>query len=267
MLSTTTAAEWAAAYAAGGALVFPLHTPVDGECDCRRRGCEHAGKHPRTLHGHRDAATDPDTVARWWSMWPTANIGVRPAPGHVVLDVDPRNGGDQQLAAMQQRYGQLPTTRTAITGSGGLHLWFRLTGDIVGELAPGIDVKTHAGYLVAPPSVHVCGGTYTWSDTGPIVEAPTYLAALLQRPERPPRALSARATVTPAVIEGLVRTVRTAPTGKRNDLLFWGCLRATQKGINLDPLVTAAIENGLSAREAEATAASAANAATKSGVG
>ncbi|WP_250548738.1 bifunctional DNA primase/polymerase [Pseudonocardia sp. H11422] len=245
-------------YAAGGAAVIPLHSPTDAGCSCRGRDCRNIGKHPRTLAGKDDATTDPETIARWWGMWPDANIGIRPTPGLVVVDIDPRNGGDVQFDAMQQRYGQLPRTRTARTGSGGGHLWFRLCGDLRGQLAPGIDIKTSAGYVVAPPSLHASGGVYTWTDAGPIAPAPEFLAALLVRPAR--AAAPSNGRVTPAVVEGLVRVVREASPGERNRRLYWAAARAHEKGIDPTPLIEAAIDAGLPQREAERTVDSAANA-------
>lgn len=245
-------------YARGGALVLPLHTPTADGCSCRRRDCAHVGKHPRTMRGLHDATADLDTVSGWWGLWPTANIGVRAHLGQTVLDVDPRHGGDPQLAAMQDRHAPLPATRTARTGGGGLHLWFLCHGEVRGELAPGIDVKSNSGFLVCPPSLHESGQRYEWINEGPIVEAPEYLRSLLARPT--PVIPTGTRTVTPAVAAGLVRTVAEAPPGTRNSRLYWACSRAFEKGVDINPLVDAAVRNGLSRREAERTAASAATA-------
>lgn len=248
----------ASEYARGGAAVFPLHTPTTDGCSCRRAGCDNVGKHPRTLHGLSDATTDVDQVETWWRIWPEANIGLRPARGQVVLDIDPRHGGDVQLGAMQRLHGELPGTRTALTGGGGLHLWFHGHGELVGHLASGIDVKTHDGYLVAPPSAHGSGRLYAWSNAGPIVDAPDYLMRLLRRPRRPVAGPSR--TASPAVLAGLARVVREAQEGERNRRLYWACARAHEKGIDTGFLVDAAVERGLSRRAAERTADSAADA-------
>jgi hypothetical protein len=39
----------------------------------------------------------------------------------LVLDVDPRNGGDEALRAVQTEHAILPTTLTSRTGGGGNH--------------------------------------------------------------------------------------------------------------------------------------------------
>src|SRR5690242_12798299 len=42
-----------------------------------------------------------------------------------VLDVDPRHGGTESLAALVALYGSLPDTYIVRTPSGGLHIYFR----------------------------------------------------------------------------------------------------------------------------------------------
>jgi len=85
----------ALAYAVRGWSVFPLHT-VDpgGPCSCSSgKPCENPGKHPMTLHGHKDATRDPEEINRWWTAYPTANIGIPTGSisGFDVLDIDIRN--------------------------------------------------------------------------------------------------------------------------------------------------------------------------------
>lgn len=49
-------------------------------------------------HGWHEVTSDAPTVRRWWTAAPAANIGVACAPSAlVVVDVDPRNGGDDAL--------------------------------------------------------------------------------------------------------------------------------------------------------------------------
>jgi bifunctional DNA primase/polymerase-like protein len=108
-------------------LVFPLHTPHDGSCSCGRRGCANIGKHPRTPNGLKDATTDPELISRWRGMWPDANRGVRTGAesGIVVLDVDPRHGGDDSLHELEREHGEVPATIECLTGGGGRHIYFQ----------------------------------------------------------------------------------------------------------------------------------------------
>ena len=85
-------------YAAMNWSVIPLHTPTaENTCSCRDKDrCQNVGKHPRTQNGLKDATTDPETIARWWTQWPKANIGIECGRSSiVVLDVDVRHGGDE----------------------------------------------------------------------------------------------------------------------------------------------------------------------------
>jgi hypothetical protein len=129
----------ASAYARAGIPVLPL---IPGQ------------KHPATSHGKDDATTDLEKIERWWTRRPQCNIGVRPQHGLVVLDVDVQHGGPAFMAALLDRYGPLPSTWMARTGQGGQHIWLRCGGPFRGKLGPGVDVKSHSGYLVAPPSIH-----------------------------------------------------------------------------------------------------------------
>lgn len=154
-------------YAARGWRVFPVHTIRGGECTCGgRKGCK-PGKHPLTDHGFKDATTDSKQIRRWWAKWPEANIGIATgkASGIIVLDIDPRNGGDQALAELESQHGSLPHTVEAISGGGGRHILLQYPGYHIKSrsgLWPGIDVKADGGYFVAEPSVHESGREYAW---------------------------------------------------------------------------------------------------------
>lgn len=263
-----TMAAAALRYAAAALPVLPTHWPVGALCSCGRPDCESPGKHPLTRHGKDDATTDLDVVRAWWTRWPTANIGGRPPPDTVVLDVDPRNGGDLTLAVLVGQHGALSKTMTAQSGSGGLHYWYRHTGPSRGRLGAGLDVKTHSGYLILPPSTHVSARPYRWLTRVRIAPAPAWLAQLLNPP--PPSLLPARPASTstaasrPALV-GIVRIVLDAVPGERNGRLYWAgrrlfervsagqLTREAAEGMLLD----AATAVGLSEGEARGTVASA----------
>jgi hypothetical protein len=180
-METLTGPAMAAAYAARGWPVIPLHSPERGGCDCRTDCGKNAAKHPRTIHGVLDATNQADTVARWWRMWPGANIGIATgaASGLVVLDVDPRSGGDHSLARLLAQNGGLPETPCVRTGGGGLHYYFAHPGRAVknsaGKLGRGVDVRGDGGYIVAPPSIHISGERYVWATACAPVALPAWL--------------------------------------------------------------------------------------------
>jgi hypothetical protein len=106
--------------------------------------------------------------------------------GLLVLDVDPRHGGDDSVADLPP----LPPTREAATGGGGRHLYYRAGVKIrcsAGRLGPGLDVRGEGGYVVAPPSVHPSGQLYRWREgcglSHSMADAPTWLLErILPRP-------------------------------------------------------------------------------------
>ncbi|MGY1896155.1 bifunctional DNA primase/polymerase [Nocardia gipuzkoensis] len=192
------------------------------------------GKFPLTEHGKDDATTDARLIESWWREWPFANIGLRPPRGIVILDVDPRNGG--RVEAL----GRIPETRTAHTGSGGWHFWFRYAEPVRGKLpdADGIDVKRHTGYVVAPPSIHPdTGHRYRWVNSAPIQPLPGHLQIRVRVPDQQPIRASADAASRDS--SGLAKRVAEAQKGERNNILFWAFACAFEEGGN--PEVLAAI--------------------------
>ena len=158
----------ALSYSGRGWPVLPLHTVLDARCSCADTTCAHPGKHPRIRSGkqHAHAAVDASIIAEWWKRWPTSNVGVVTGArsGLVVLDIDPRHGGLESLHDIEEQHGPLPVMPTVITGSGGLHLYFRHPGGRVPNrvsIFPGIDLRGDGGLVVCPPSVHV-QGSYRW---------------------------------------------------------------------------------------------------------
>lgn len=255
---TADPADLIPAYLDAGIAVLPLHWPVDGRsCSCGRQ-CPTPAKHPLSVavrHGSKDATLDPGQAAEWLARWPEANWGVVPPPGVAVLDIDPRHQGDERLAELEVEFDELPATLTARTGSGGEHRWFLHDGERVrGKLADGLDVKTSAGYLVAPPSRHMSGGRYEWTVDEPIVPAPRWLALRLSPPVRYGQIRGPASTS----IDGLAVFLARAVEGERNGRLYWCCCRALDAGLGTDALVEVAVARlGCDRAEAENTAESA----------
>ena len=83
--------------------VFPLHSIGGDQCTCGNLICEHPGKHPRTVNGFKAATTNVDKLKSRWKKWPDANIGIATGgeAGILVIDVDPRHGGNESLAALE----------------------------------------------------------------------------------------------------------------------------------------------------------------------
>jgi hypothetical protein len=215
-------------------------------------------------HGYLDATTDPEQVNRWWRQQPRANIGIRPPAGVVVLDIDPRNGGDVELGRMARFRGVLPETWTAHTGSGGFHMWYcvgELAADIRGKLCTGVDIKHHDnGYVVAPPSIHPNGHPYEWMTppTGKPADAPAWLRIAVQRLAVVPFVPSGHGATGNGrySLRCLVARVAKAPEGRRNTTFYGACKDAVEQG-DFDAfeadLISAARAAGLTESEIEST--------------
>lgn len=157
-----------------GFFIVPVHRPkvdADGRviCTCKAGGdCKSIGKHPIPSAWVDAASTDQDSIKAWWIKFRDPNAGVVTGKrsGVVVLDIDPRHGGDETLDDLQAKHGRLPETALVITGSGGSHFYFRhpgveiKNGTNVG--GSGVDFRGDGGFVVSPGSLHVSGCYYDW---------------------------------------------------------------------------------------------------------
>lgn len=168
--------ETALAYGALGWEVFPL-----GHCSKFPLVPKSQGG-----RGHLDATSDEQQIRSWWERNPQSNIGGRVPIGLAVVDVDPRHGGHLQLEALEREHGHLPVTLTARSGrcDGGRHLWCQHPGgDVTGRRLPnGLDLKTHDGYMVLPPSLHPDSWQpYSWLDASiPPAPMPDWLKDVIR---------------------------------------------------------------------------------------
>ncbi|MGO9885159.1 MAG: bifunctional DNA primase/polymerase [Solirubrobacteraceae bacterium] len=174
-------------YADRGWPVFPTHTPVHGRCSCGRPSCDKPGKHPRTRNGLSDATTDGQTITRWFTAWPEANVAVTTgAPaGIVVLDVDGDNGAES-LRALERQHGALPRTASIVTPRGGQHYYFAHPGEevpnSVSKLGADLDIRGDGGYVLVPPSTGPSGRKYEPDDRCAIAPVPDWLQKAVRRP-------------------------------------------------------------------------------------
>lgn len=184
---------YALSYAKRGYPVFPLHQALGGmSCSCQSQ-CGNPGKHPRTRRGLKDATTDTAQINAWWTETPDAPIGIvcGDAQDLLVVDIDPRNGGNETWERLQQEHGPIATVRVK-TGGGGEHLYLRAPKVPVksrgNALGPGVDISSNGHYIVAPPSLHASGERYEFlpeaglADITP-AECPDWIVDLANRPK------------------------------------------------------------------------------------
>lgn len=182
---------YAIRYAKSGIGVFPIWEPFGSVCTCGNPDCGSPAKHPiETLvpHGCLDATTNEETIRKWWSKHPTANIGISCGKTLFVVDIDPKHGGSESFKVLVEKNGQLPACASVNTGGGGKHYYLKVNGTpIKGRigLRPGIDIKSTGGYVVAPPSKHVSGKRYEFvPGKAPIADPPDWLVKLINEEEK-----------------------------------------------------------------------------------
>ncbi|BDW98410.1 phage/plasmid primase, P4 family [Maricaulis maris] len=102
----------------------------------------------------------------------------------IVVDVD-GDEGRLSLTRLEEQIGALPRSVIQISGSGGLHIFFRLDASNAAQLMtkhpdfPKIDFKAGPGHiLVMAPSLHPSGNRYELQ--GSLADAPAAPAALLE---------------------------------------------------------------------------------------
>ena len=187
-----------ASYLDAGFKVLPVHSCVQSVCTCGRPNCSSPGKHPATGRGLYDATDDLEQITRWQEREPRWNWAVAVPGQYLILDVDPRNGGDNSFFSLKAAFGELPDTVEVLTGGGGHHFYFDCgpftykKGPLAGF--PGIDVVTLGGYVLIPPSVHASGHAYEFeassdlTEGAPIAPVPPWLHELLsEKPYEPDR--------------------------------------------------------------------------------
>jgi hypothetical protein len=224
--------------------------------------------------GVKDATRYLDDIERWGRKYPDANIGIACGipSGIMVIDVDPRNGGPESLAALASKGQVLTPCPRARTGNGGWHFIYRYQPGIINsksKLGPGIDIKTTGGYIVGAPSWIAksedgAGGQYQW-EVSPLDVAvprlPIWVSSrMTPRPAHahpPSFALPSFSGSSQDPVAPLIRYVQQSGTGRRNDSLYWASCRAAElirshkvgESATVNRLFQAALACGLDGKE------------------
>ena len=171
---------------------FPMHVARRLEdkktylCTCGRSGTIGTGSSENICKGKHPvvAFSEWDGTEQFGTRWENYGIGIHTGKSHCwVLDID-GDAGFKELKELTNTYGELPETRTVLTGSGGHHYYFAAWVDKVssGFLSDNIHIKGNVGhaYVVAPPSKHHSGNKYQYIIRRSPVDAPDWLLKLVQ---------------------------------------------------------------------------------------
>jgi len=159
-------------------------TKLEAALEAARRGfsvfpIDPGAKKPAIKRWQELATADPVQLGAWWTQWPDANIGISTAR-FLVVDIDPKKGGDASAKRLHKdEDGGLPKTLCSKTWSGGAHMIYALPDHVfvsnsVGSIAPGIDIRSWGGLIVAPGST-IDGKPYQWLNNRRPVLAPQWL--------------------------------------------------------------------------------------------
>lgn len=142
------------------------------------------GKIPTLPDWPKRASNDKKQIVEWLEADPDCNWGAAmgAGSGYIGLDVDPRNGGLESLAALEFTYGPIPRDWTHETPSGGEHIILKRPAKHVpnsaGKLGPGLDIRGDGGQIVIPPSTTE-KGAYKILSFGEAPDCPEWLAQLI----------------------------------------------------------------------------------------
>ncbi len=128
------------------------------------------GKLPNVGDAWQDKATDgEDTLTRWFTEQPSANVGVLLGAASGIIDFEGDGPGAEET--FRKMFGGDPPITPVYQSSRGKHRIFRFRGDLPGQgrnhfKIGDLEVRTGYGGMAAqsvfPPSIHASGAHYKW---------------------------------------------------------------------------------------------------------
>lgn len=131
------------------------------------------GKTPILAGYNRLINNDPQRLEQNFTEFPGSNIGGVIRVGFCVLDIDTRYEGQQRLAELEAKYGQLPKTVTVVTASEGRHFYFRL---------PPAYSLAKASYKIVGSAVELLGKGHNLVLPGSVIDGKEYRYAADRNP-------------------------------------------------------------------------------------
>lgn len=202
------------------------------------------------------ASSDPDVLRSLWKHDPIMDCAESYNPAIsttryddaalVVLDVDPKHGGDSSLESLRIIEGyKLPDTYEQHTPSGGTHCVYVLPEGLscagsIGEIAPGLDIRAHHGYILGA-GAQTDAGIYT-STIRPIAPAPEWLVEWARRhtPQEKGKAEEPRVTDRRVALRRAheyLLSREPAPEGERDDSAYRCAAYLREMGLGLEDAI------------------------------
>lgn len=179
-------------YHACGFPIIGIHAmDHDMNCTCERAECKAAGKHPVMSNWQMGVMWDDEQLENMDGAGQLKSFGVL-VKGYLVIDIDPRNGGNEGYEALCSVLDVELADEAAFvvnTGGGGKHIYYKLPEGLKlkshDKRFKGIDFKS-SGFVIGCGSFHKSGNFYESANGFPadISDAPADLIELLLRPER-----------------------------------------------------------------------------------
>ena len=175
------------------------------------------------------ATTDPVTITAWAKQFPGALWGRALPPDVLVTDLDRKKGknGVLEFERLQGCHTDEFDAPKAVTGTGGVHVYTDTTGrdfknNNNARVAPGIDIKTHGGFVVIPSG----NGLYRWltdPDT-PMPPTPKWVEVVLREnvdlgPRAEARTFQGYSEYGNAILEGACEAIASAADGEQEHTL------------------------------------------------
>lgn len=168
--------------------IVTINPIVNGKCGCGDPECEMAGKHPTMKNWQIGPAWSEQQIEVFDKHTSRTGFGVL-VNGCLVIDIDPRNGGDEGYKQLCDDTGidyKKESNFVVATGGGGWHIYFKAPKDtpLVSHIKQykGIDFKS-SGFVIGAGSMHISGMMYEEEKGHPedIGPAPEKLVKLLEK--------------------------------------------------------------------------------------
>lgn len=163
--------ESAKEYNEAGLSLVNLYPITDGQCECGNPECKMAGKHPQNSGWQNmlGMSNQFELIENYHNFnMNCTGFGWLLDDHHLVIDVDPKNGGLESFERLCEKVPELKECAVTVkTGGGGFHLYYEKPVDlnVKGTMKeyPGVDFKHKGGFVVAAGSLHASGNFYELS--------------------------------------------------------------------------------------------------------